>query len=273
MSDISGKDLAYRALASAIGGPVDLTTMVMRPFGYKVENPILGSEWIGQKMERGGLISNARDPLKEFTASIMVPSPGGATAAASKLSMLPAIAGMARYTNPISAFHGTTRVFDEFSNVPKSKNPDYYYDSDVATMNKLGPHFGSSASADDILTAKFITSPSDADLKLLKEFRKNFPDVQVYPVGANIRPVELGLKNTYELGAESNFWKLLNEAGIPPDSRAAASVKARKIRDYLAKQGYDGIEYLNEFEDVGSKSFIVFDVAKIKPKFSQQASD
>lgn len=97
MADISGKDLAYRALASALGGPVDLATMAMRPFGYSVEKPILGSEWIGQKMEQGGLISEARDPLKEFAASIAVPSPTGLAASLSKgAAVVPALAGMTK---------------------------------------------------------------------------------------------------------------------------------------------------------------------------------
>jgi hypothetical protein len=94
---ISAKDLAYRALASAIGGPVDLTTMLMRPLGYDVEKPVLGSEWIGQKMQDSGLVSEARDPLKEFAASVMVPSPGGLAAGVGKgAALLPAIAGMTK---------------------------------------------------------------------------------------------------------------------------------------------------------------------------------
>jgi len=97
MADISGKDLAYRALASALGGPVDLATMAMRPFGYAVEKPVLGSEWIGQRMEQGGLISEARDPLKEFAASVVVPSPGGLASAVGKgTALLPAVAGMTK---------------------------------------------------------------------------------------------------------------------------------------------------------------------------------
>lgn len=97
MADISSKDLAYRTLASVIGGPVDLTTMVMRPFGYKPERPVLGSEWIGQKMEQGGLISDTRDPLKEFAASIMVPNPGGLAAGLGKgAALLPLAAGMTK---------------------------------------------------------------------------------------------------------------------------------------------------------------------------------
>ena len=43
MADPTIKDLAYRGLASVLGGPVDLATMVMRPFGYNVpEQQVVG---------------------------------------------------------------------------------------------------------------------------------------------------------------------------------------------------------------------------------------
>lgn len=73
----SGKDLAYRAVAAVLGGPVDLTAMVMKPFGYGEEKPVLGSEWIGQQMQNVGLVSEARDPLQEFMASLLVPGGEG----------------------------------------------------------------------------------------------------------------------------------------------------------------------------------------------------
>jgi hypothetical protein len=44
-------DSAY----SLAGGPVDLITMAMRPFGYNVEKPVLGSDWIKQKAEEYGI--------------------------------------------------------------------------------------------------------------------------------------------------------------------------------------------------------------------------
>lgn len=94
MADISGKDLAYRAVAAVLGGPVDLTTMVMRPFGYKVEQPVLGSEWIGSKLEQGGIISSARDPLKEFIASLLVPGGGIEIAAAKGPALMAGLGGV-----------------------------------------------------------------------------------------------------------------------------------------------------------------------------------
>lgn len=79
MPDQSIKDLAYRGLASALGGPVDITTMLLRPFGYSTPDKQVfgGSEWIGQKMQDAGLIGSARSPFNEFLASMAVPTPSG----------------------------------------------------------------------------------------------------------------------------------------------------------------------------------------------------
>lgn len=97
MADPTFKDLAYRGLAAALGGPVDLTTMViMRPFGYnKPDAQIVGgSEWIGQKMQDTGMVSSSRSPLQEFLASMAIPTPGSIAKGAAMA--LPAMAGMTR---------------------------------------------------------------------------------------------------------------------------------------------------------------------------------
>lgn len=90
------KDLAYRGLAAALGGPVDLASMVMRPFGYQQEKPVMGGEWIGERMEEAGIVSQARDPLGEFAASLVFPSPAGLeTAMVKGMNIgLPAIGAM-----------------------------------------------------------------------------------------------------------------------------------------------------------------------------------
>lgn len=94
MAEPSIKDIAYRTAASVFGGPVDLATMVMRPFGYKTPDTqvVGGSEWIGKKMEDVGLVSTARAPLTEFIASVAVPTPGGIAKGAAMAA--PAIGGM-----------------------------------------------------------------------------------------------------------------------------------------------------------------------------------
>jgi hypothetical protein len=54
---------AYPAMARGVaelpydivGGPVDLATMAMRPFGYDVKKPTMGSDWIKEKMTSAGI--------------------------------------------------------------------------------------------------------------------------------------------------------------------------------------------------------------------------
>lgn len=38
-----------------VGAPVDIATMAMRPFGYNVEKPVMGSEWLKEKSRAAGL--------------------------------------------------------------------------------------------------------------------------------------------------------------------------------------------------------------------------
>lgn len=38
-----------------VGAPVDIATMAMRPFGYSVDKPFLGSDWIKEKMSAAGV--------------------------------------------------------------------------------------------------------------------------------------------------------------------------------------------------------------------------
>ena len=54
---------AYPAMArgvaetpyNVVGAPVDLATLAMRPFGYKEEKPVMGSDWIKEKMTKYGI--------------------------------------------------------------------------------------------------------------------------------------------------------------------------------------------------------------------------
>lgn len=67
-------DAANRgAVASNLGAPVDLVTTLLRPLGYKVEKPIGGGEWFGDKMQQYGFVGDTRNPVAEALASIAIP--------------------------------------------------------------------------------------------------------------------------------------------------------------------------------------------------------
>ena len=62
------------AVGGLLGAPVDMVAMALRPLGYNVEQPVGGSEWIGQKMQSAGFVSPERNRLAEALASVAVPA-------------------------------------------------------------------------------------------------------------------------------------------------------------------------------------------------------
>lgn len=93
LADVGGRlrDAGNRGVAATIGAPVDIITQALNLgiagagyLGHKsgllnqppgiIENPVLGSEWIGRKMEEQGMVSGARNPVAEFLTSLILPA-------------------------------------------------------------------------------------------------------------------------------------------------------------------------------------------------------
>jgi len=65
------------AIAKTVGGPVDLAALLLNHAGMDYRKPIGGSEWIGDQMQRMGLVSGRRNRLAEDLAAAMaVPMAG-----------------------------------------------------------------------------------------------------------------------------------------------------------------------------------------------------
>jgi len=73
------------------GAPVDIATMLMRPFGYSTERPVMGSDWIKEKMTGAGV---RPEPPADPTAK-------GFYTAGELLSNLTNPAGVARKAGPV----------------------------------------------------------------------------------------------------------------------------------------------------------------------------
>jgi hypothetical protein len=120
--DVGGRllDAANRGgVAGTLGAPVDIATMAMRPFGYNVEKPVMGSEWLGQKMQDAGMVSPERNAIAELLSSVVVPS-GMAKAGAGMFNVeqnalrnLAAPATMNKEAGAI-VWHGSPHKFDKF---------------------------------------------------------------------------------------------------------------------------------------------------------------
>ena len=135
MADPTIKDLAYRGLASVLGGPVDLASMVMRPFGYAVpEQQVFGgSEYIGKQLEDVGLVSSARAPVQEFITSMAIPTPSGLAkgAALGGAALVGAVKGGGKVENALKNVLPETYEFAKNSlqkwiDAGKPKSSDFY---------------------------------------------------------------------------------------------------------------------------------------------------
>lgn len=87
------------AIGGMLGAPVDIANTTMKPFGFGADKPVMGSEWIGDKMQQFGMVSGNRNPAAEGLASFIDPAMIGAGAAK-----------VAAYSAPLVAALGATAI-------------------------------------------------------------------------------------------------------------------------------------------------------------------
>lgn len=198
--------------------------------------------------------------------------------AAQHLSDVYGSAAMSFAPAGIIGYHGTTKAFDKF----KPKKADVYADDNVAILNALGPHF--THSADDV--NNFMTSAFGESEKWTTGWAKKFPHMDdVFPPKANIRKVQVEMKNPFDIGGESfindlmaasSGRDLINMGRIAPENvkladalvaakHPDATTFAKNIRATLQKEGYDGIKYTGEYSDLMDvPAFVPFNTKSIE---------
>jgi len=87
--------LGRGVIGGALGAPVDITNMAMGALGVPVsQRPVMGSEWLGQKMQDASVVSANRNPVAETLGAFIDPATLGSGVV--KLGALgaPAMAGI-----------------------------------------------------------------------------------------------------------------------------------------------------------------------------------
>ena len=238
MADPTFKDLAYRGLAAALGGPVDLTTMVMRPFGYnKPDAQIVGgSEWIGQKMQDTGMVSSSRSPLQEFLASMAIPTPGGIAKGAAAMA-LPAMAGMTRMGKAEDALNSKTlyRGLQNEVNPNRTNTIDWYSETP-----ELANIYGK-----NIITKPMPENLSAVDLG----FRDYMTEVKQSDVVDKVKQAVVDSFNTGKINKETaleQFDKLKTMQKGDDFKRVHEWIMENpKIADILKNSGYNAISHID----------------------------
>jgi hypothetical protein len=176
------RDVTNRGVAAAVGGPVDLAAMVMRPFGYdKPDSEVFGSsEYIGKRMQDAGMVGDYRNPLLEMISSIATPAgivkgaPVAARAAqaAAANAMIPQSAGIGQ--KGAIVWHGSPHKFDKFdaSKIGTGEGAQAYgHGLYVADSSDIAMKY---QPRDLNLEKKFLRKYKEA------ESRGNYPAMNVY---------------------------------------------------------------------------------------------
>jgi hypothetical protein len=233
--DPSIKDLAYRALASTIGGPVDLTSILMKPFGYGVEKPVLGSEWVGQKMEQAGLVSNSRDPLKEFAASVMVPGPGGLAATVGKgAAMIPALAGMSKLgkVEDVASIASRAKRIEDLQQDTQQLGPvalNVFRSGEINDPFKRGTFFAGDRAGADAYSVFHNNAPA-------KEYLVDASNVYQTKSHASL------YRELFDGSIQDAIYKAERSKDVKTSTEAWRKVEAKMAAE-LKKRGYDGLIY------------------------------
>jgi hypothetical protein len=115
-------------IAGNIGAPVDVANMILGVTfpGLSSKKPIMGSEWIGDQMQKVGMVSKTRQPLGEFVAGLAGPAAGLAKNA------LKSIGKVAKEASSLTNLFPEVRAM---AKLPDSK-PDTYDPHSMAQMVK-----------------------------------------------------------------------------------------------------------------------------------------
>lgn len=99
------------SIGGLLGAPIDIANMALRPVGLGSDKPVMGSEWIGDRMQQAGMVSENRNPMAEIAAGFISPTDLAVT--------LPLAAKAAL---PLAAAYGATAIGSKASESAKLDN-------------------------------------------------------------------------------------------------------------------------------------------------------
>lgn len=182
-----GKDYLLRGLIAALGAPADMGNLALNTgkaiAGYggratglmssdqmpvAADNPMLGSEWLGQQAQNAGLVSQYRNPLAEALTSFV--NPGSAALSAAKLAGMLKGGALVGAVKAKSLAQEAKTVLDPGSTAPTLKSLREAFERAIANHTSLPPEEQlANSKAAAAIVAKHMGGP---DKPLLNENTK-----------------------------------------------------------------------------------------------------
>jgi hypothetical protein len=224
------------------GAPVDIATMALRPFGYNVDKPVMGSDWIKQQMTRAGV---RQAPPEDPTAK------GFYTAGEL----------MANVVNPAAAVRSGVRGAQRVGQAAQSAAQDFQqYNRQLAVP-------GASYAVRPI-GSTMLTGPvgHDTDVSEIDQILRRGRDNARSVAGQNVEQEEL-IKNFWDVKARNFFTR---QFGTPNDPIAAA-ISKKQIKGSALDKLFPG--YMIDQLSVGKTRVNDQGQERFFPKYPQAVED
>lgn len=281
-----------------LGGPVDLATMLLRPFGYNVQNPVGGSDWLIQLAQKYGVANQPTGSTTENLTRLAagIASPAAASKAgqavfkagevtteqvnraadalvraitqnpqATAPAVLEAAGGMvplSRMFKPeqVKAILPKTKIVDE------SGNPQLLYHGTRDDFEQFDPG----------KRGAIFASP---DPKFTNVFAGE--DMDRYLAGGNVRPVYVDAKNPFDYDNpghvqavvryikknDPDFADIAESIGEKVETGVYSQIERPLVQNAIRQLGFDGFFV----QERGVKNIAVFDPDQIKSAISDPA--
>lgn len=107
-------------IGNSLGAPVDIVNSLLKPIGLSSKTPVMGSEWIGNKLQKFGAVSNNRNPVAESLAGFIDPATAGVGAMKAV-----GLIGTLGNSSKISRLISSQRYLDDARVAEKLANRDF----------------------------------------------------------------------------------------------------------------------------------------------------
>jgi len=224
------------------GAPVDIATMALRPLGYNVDKPVMGSDWIKQQMTRAGV---RQAPPEDPTAK------GFYTAGEL----------MANVVNPAAVVRGGVRGAQRVGQAARNAAQDFQQYN--RQLDVPGASYAVRPIGSTMLTGPVghDTDVSEID-HILRQGRDNARSV----AGQNVEQEEL-IKNFWDVKARNFFTR---QFGTPNDPIAAA-ISKKQIKGSALDKLFPG--YMIDQLSVGKTRVNDQGQERFFPKYPQAMED
>lgn len=216
-------------VAGLVGASVDIVNTVMRPIGLGSDKPVMGSEWIGDRMQQAGIVSGTRNPIAETLAGFVDPATIAPFAMKAAAVAIPALAAFGATAIGSKANKGA-KLSDLAQAMPKQRGIFAGVGAKTADLNNLdlAKKLQAQGVPDDVPTSGrgvAMSAPAKTEFELAHELAQRNAALPIEQGGLGLPPNNTAMDRARAM------------AGLKMPEYSRSNLLAGKVEVKAAKEG------------------------------------